>query len=172
MTEPTLTSGQRTFVEQFALAWQTTTSNRMEARIIALLMIVDRPYLSSGEIATLLTASAGSVSTATRHLSEIGFIHRVAIAGDRSYYFAVEDDVWGGFLASERHYLRMLSAAISVGMDEIETGGLPERRLRNAHNYMTWLRGYHTKMLADWQAYRDASALDGQALPQEEHDAP
>lgn len=170
MTELELTTGQRVFVEQFALAWQTTMSNRMEARIIALLMIVDRPYLSSGEIATLLAASAGSVSTATRHLSEVGFIHRVAIAGDRSYYFAVEDDVWGGFLASERGYLRMLSAAISVGMDEIEPGGLPQRRLRNARNYMTWLAGYHTKMLSDWEAYRDAELAEEQALAPEDAD--
>ncbi|MGW8484644.1 GbsR/MarR family transcriptional regulator [Microbacterium sp. NPDC055903] len=156
MTELELTPGQRAFVEQFALAWQATTSNRMEARIIALLMIVDRPQLSSSEIAALLTASAGAVSTATRHLTEVGFIHRVAIPGDRSYYFAVEEDVWGGFLGSERHYLRMLSAAIESGMDEIDAGGLPQRRLRNARNYMTWLSGYHSKMLADWQAYRDA----------------
>lgn len=156
MTELELTPGQRAFVEQFALAWQATTSNRMEARIIAVLMIVDRPQLSSGEIGTLLMASAGAVSSATRHLTEVGFIHRVALPGDRSYYFAVEDDVWGGWLASERNYLRTLSVAIERGMDEIDHGSLPQRRLRNARDYMNWLSGYHTKMLADWQAYRDA----------------
>lgn len=167
MTELELTPGQRTFVERFALAWQATTSNRMEARIIALLMIVDRPHLSSGEIATLLTASAGSVSTATRHLTEVGFIHRVALPGDRSYYFAVEEDIWGGWLASERNYLRMLSAAIETGMDEIKPGGLPQRRMRNARDYMIWLSGYHAKMRADWQAYRDARPAEDSASPEE-----
>ncbi len=156
MTDVELTPGQRAFVEQFALAWQATTSNRMEARIIALLMIADRPQLSSSEIASLLTASAGAVSTATRHLTEVGFIHRVALPGDRSYYFAVEEDIWGGFLASERNYLRMLSAAIERGIEEIEPAGLAQKRMRNARDYMTWLSDYHPKMLADWKAYRDA----------------
>lgn len=149
----------RQFVEEFGLVWEKAQSTRMEGRITGLLMIVDAPYLSSAQIAHLLQASAGAVSTATRRLVEVGFIKRHAVPGDRNHYFRVEDDIWGDFLAGERRYLLNLAEAISVGfgaIDDSDTG--PRRRLSNARNYMTWLSGYHLKMLGDWHAYRDAMA--------------
>ncbi|WP_210417383.1 MULTISPECIES: GbsR/MarR family transcriptional regulator [unclassified Cellulomonas] len=157
----TMTPEQLAWIEQFALTWEGTNSARMEGRVVGLLMIADRPYLSSQQIAQLLTASAGAVSTATRRLVEVGFIQRHAIGGDRNHYFRVEDDIWGRWLASERNYLprlqRVLDAALTGGPAEG-----PERRLRNARNYMEWLAGYHRKMLADWEAYRDAQAGTGE----------
>jgi len=154
----------RRFIEEFALSWETWSSPRMEGRIVALLMIIDEPYLSSSQIASLLKASAGSVSTSTRRLVEVGFVRRHAIAGDRNHYFRVEDDIWGGFLASEQAYLARLGDAIETGFTSVDgEGEAPLRRLRNARNYMDWLSGYHTKMQADWAEYRDALAGQGTA---------
>jgi DNA-binding transcriptional regulator GbsR (MarR family) len=149
------------FVEQFALTW----SPRMEGRIIALLMIVDRPYLSSQEIARLLKASAGAVSTGTRRLVEVGFIKRHSVLGDRQHYFRVEDDIWGSFLAGERAYLAHLETVIDHGLEIAGDAEGPHKRLVNARNYNEWLAGYHRKMLADWEAYRDAHLADGTGEP-------
>ncbi|WP_454049972.1 GbsR/MarR family transcriptional regulator [Cellulomonas sp. Marseille-Q8402] len=151
------------WIEQFALTWEGSHSPRMEGRVVGVLMIVDRPYLSSQQIAHLLTASAGAVSTATRRLVEIGFIQRHAVAGDRNHYFRVEDDIWGSWLESERNYLPRLQRVIDEGLDASPAGDEgPRRRLLNARNYMEWLAGYHRKMLADWEAYRDAQAGTGE----------
>lgn len=160
-TDLAMTPEQLGWIEQFSLTWEGTNSARMEGRVVGLLMIADRPYLSSQQIAQLLAASAGAVSTATRRLVEVGFIQRHAIAGDRNHYFRVEDDIWGRWLASERNYLPRLQRVL----DQALTGGPaegPARRLRNARNYMEWLAGYHRKMLADWEAYRDAQAGTGE----------
>jgi hypothetical protein len=159
----TMSPDQLAWIEQFALTWEGTNSARMEGRVVGLLMIADRPYLSSQQIAQLLTASAGAVSTATRRLVEVGFIQRHAIAGDRNHYFRVEDDIWGRWLASERNYLPRLQRVLDEGLaasGPADQG--PHRRLRNARNYMEWLAGYHRKMLADWEAYRDAQAGTGE----------
>lgn len=145
------------WVEQFALTWEGVNSPRMEGRIVGLLIIVERPYLSSQQIARLLTASAGAVSTATRRLVEIGFIQRHAIPGDRNHYFRVEDDIWGSWLEGERSYLPRFQRVIDEGLaaqPDVDAG--PRRRLVNARNYMEWLAGHHRKMLAEWQAYRDS----------------
>ncbi|GAA3799250.1 GbsR/MarR family transcriptional regulator [Cellulomonas soli] len=155
------------FVEEFALVWESANGPRMEGRVVGLLMLVDAPYLSSSQLAGLLHASAGAISTACRKLVEVGFVKRHVIPGDRNHYFRVEDDIWGSFLAGERSYLVRLSEAIAVGFSAIgEDDDGPRRRLTNARNYMAWLAGYHRKMLADWQAYRDAVAADPSLAPQ------
>lgn len=157
-----LTGEQLRWIEQFALTWEGSHSPRMEGRVVGVLMIVDRPYLSSQEIAHLLTASAGAVSTATRRLVEIGFIQRHAVPGDRNHYFRVEDDIWGSWLASERAYLPRLQRVIDEGLAASGAGDGPRLRLSTARHYMEWLAGYHRKMLADWEAYRDAQAGTGE----------
>ncbi|WP_235929457.1 GbsR/MarR family transcriptional regulator [Cellulomonas citrea] len=179
---PVLDQARTQFVEQFALVWATAGNPRMEGRIMGLLMILDEPYLSSTQIATMLHASAGAVSTSTRQLVDVGFLKRHVIPGDRNHYFRVEDDIWGSFLGGERHYLQRLQDVIDTGFAVIPgatAGGEPTTpsdaqpdataptaehpdagpllRLTNARLYITWLTGYQRRMLADWQAYRDAA---------------
>lgn len=147
----------RTFIEDFASSWELANNARMEGRVLGLLMIVDEPYLSSAQIGHLLQASTGAVSMATRSLVTVGFLKRHTVPGDRAHYFRVEDDVWGTFLSGEREYLRRLKGAVIGGLGILPTeAASPRTRLRNAERYMTWLEGYHRKMLLDWEAYRDA----------------
>lgn len=146
----------RAFVEDFAYAWGTAGNARMDGRVLGLLLVVDAPFLSSARIADLLRASAGAVSMSTRSLMNVGFLKPVSVPGDRSHYFRAEDDVWGGFLAGEREYLRRIESTIAYGLDIVPEGATgPRTRLENAQRYMSWLAGYHAKMLADWQRFRD-----------------
>lgn len=161
-TEVVLPEQTLAWVEQFALTWEGVSSPRMEGRIVGLLMVVDRPYLSSQQIARLLSASAGAVSTATRRLLDIGFIQRHAVPGDRNHYFGVEDDIWGSWLERERQSLPRFQRVIDEGLAaQPDRGTGPGLRLVNARNYMEWLAGHHRQMLAEWQAYRDAQARTG-----------
>lgn len=165
-----LDDATRTFVEDFASSWESANNARMDGRVLGLLIIVDEPYLSSAQIAHLLQASTGAVSMATRALVTVGFLKRHALPGDRAHYFRVEDDVWGTFLSGEREYLRRMKGTVIGGLDLVPADAAgPRTRLRNAQRYMTWLEGYHRKMLADWEAYRDAAeaAEAGDAEPNE-----
>ncbi|MCU1407893.1 MAG: transcriptional regulator [Glaciihabitans sp.] len=147
----------RTFVEDFASSWESTHNARMDGRVLGLLMIIDEPFVSSAQIAHLLQASTGAVSMSTRSLVSVGFLKRHTVPGDRAHYFRVEDDVWGTFLSGEREYLRRMKGAVIGGLGIIPDGAAgPRTRLRNAERYMTWLEGYHRKMLLDWEAYRDS----------------
>jgi DNA-binding transcriptional regulator GbsR (MarR family) len=147
----------RAFIEDFAYAWGAAGNPRMDGRVLGLLLIVDRPYLSSAQIADLLRASTGAISMSTRALMNLGFVKHHSIPGDRSHYFRTEDDVWGSFLAGERDYLRRISSTIEFGLDTLPgEAERPRTRLNTARRYMTWLASYHRKMLLDWQAYRDA----------------
>ncbi|KNC24717.1 hypothetical protein FF38_06605, partial [Lucilia cuprina] len=63
-----LSEEARTFVEDFAFSWGAAGNPRMDGRVLGLLLIVDRPFLSSAQIAEMLGASAGAVSMSTRAL--------------------------------------------------------------------------------------------------------
>jgi DNA-binding transcriptional regulator GbsR (MarR family) len=144
------------FVEQFALLRELAGSPRMEGRVLGYLMVSNKPYVSSAELTRALSASAGSISSATRRLIDLGFIVRHAVPGDRNHYFKVEDDVWGSFLAGERRSLGKQKQLFEDMLAELPEGmDGPRKRLRNARNYFEWLASYHKKMLADWQEHRD-----------------
>ncbi len=61
-----LSEEARTFVEDFAFSWGAAGNPRMDGRVLGLLLIVDRPFLSSAQIAEMLGASAGAVTPAPR----------------------------------------------------------------------------------------------------------
>ncbi|MFJ2175843.1 transposase [Streptomyces sp. NPDC087851] len=149
------------FVEEMGLLWEAAGSGRMDGRIIAYLLITDVPYVSSGKLAEALKVSAGSISLATRRLVEAGFVKRHAVAGERSRYFRVDDDVWGSFLAGERRYLdrqyQLAEQAMELLGPEEEA---PRRRLRNMRDYMRWVGGDQKGMLTRWREYQRQSRVD------------
>jgi DNA-binding transcriptional regulator GbsR (MarR family) len=149
------------FVEQFGVLRELSGSTRMEGRVLAYLMISDKPYVSASELARELQASAGSISTTCRRLMELGFIVRRSIPGDRNHYYGVDDDIWGSFLAGERLYLDRQRRLFDDMLEKLpgELDG-PRRRLQNARNYMVWLASYHKKMLAEWDAYKSTLGED------------
>ncbi|MDO7882298.1 GbsR/MarR family transcriptional regulator [Salinibacterium soli] len=156
-------AARRAFAEDFGLFWEAAGSPRMEGRILGYLLIMDAPYISSADLASVLNASAGSVSTTTRRLVEGGWVRRHAIPGDRSHYFRMENDVWGGWLAGERRFLEKQRDLMERGLELGFTDGDARQRLINGRDYMTWVISYHRKMLVDWEAAK--AERDGTPKP-------
>ncbi|MFI1396032.1 transposase [Streptomyces sp. NPDC020681] len=159
------------FVEEMGLAWELAGAGRMDGRIIGYLMIMNVPHVSSAELAKALRVSAGSISLATRRLSETGFIRRYAVPGERGHFFGVDEDVWGGFLAGERRYLRRQEDLAARGLELLGPDDeVPRRRLEIMREYMRWLIASHRKTLQEWNEYRqhggDGSAAPGETVEQ------
>ncbi len=144
------------FVEELGLFWSAQGNPRMEGRILGYLLITDQAYVSAGQLARDLKASAGAISTCARRLAEIGFIHRHAVAGDRAHYWTTDDDMWASFLAGERPYLQYQQKLAQRALDALPAGeDGPRRRLEHMRDYMTWLEGAHKELLRSWTEYRD-----------------
>ncbi|WP_326807604.1 transposase [Streptomyces sp. NBC_01775] len=155
---------RESFVEEMGLLWEAVGSARMDGRIIGYLIVTDAPYVSSAQLADALKVSAGSISLATRRLTEAGFVKRHAVPGERSRYFRMEDDVWGSFLAGERRFVeeqRQLGEKVLELLGDEEVG--PRRRLENMCDYMRWIQGAHRDLLEGWSAYRLAQRPDTEA---------
>lgn len=155
---------RRQFAEDLSVIWELAGTSRMDGRVLGYLMVTDKPFLSSAQLAKALQASSGAVSMSTRRLRDMRFIRRHSVPGDRSHYFAAEDDPWGGFLAQERNYLEeeieLIEDAISDLTPEEQDA---HTRLTNGRDYFRWLMDYHHKMLNDWHEYkrqRDGAAAD------------
>ena len=172
-------AARREFVEQFAVMWEMAGSALMDGRILGYLMMMREPYVSSADLGSALSASAGSVSMSTRRLVDSGFIKRHVVPGDRSHYFRAEDDIWGSWLAGERRYLDRQRITIEQGLSVLDpANGQDEevrRRLVNGRDYMAWISQYHRKMLADWEAFkadRDEAAPAGDESPPDDDQEP
>jgi DNA-binding transcriptional regulator GbsR (MarR family) len=80
------------FLEEVGLVFEKTGLPRMAGRIFGWLLISDPPYQSSSELAEVLMASKGSVSTNVRLLMQIGLIERFVIPGERHDHFRLSEN--------------------------------------------------------------------------------
>jgi DNA-binding transcriptional regulator GbsR (MarR family) len=88
------TDEQLAFVEYVGRFWEGFGQARTVGRILGWLMICEPPEQSSSDLAEALQISAGSVSTTTRQLIQLGLADRVTYPGDRASYFRLHDHVW------------------------------------------------------------------------------
>lgn len=148
---------RRQFAEDISLIWEMAGTSRMDGRVLGYLMIMDRPYISSADLAEALGASTGAVSMATRRLIDTNFIRRHSVPGDRSHYFMANEDPWGTFLANERRYFDREISVLNAGLEWIAPEESNARvRLLNGRDYLEWVQDYHHKMLADWREHKRA----------------
>lgn len=143
------------FVEELGLLFEEMGQGRMNGRVLGYLMLSTAPYVSTAELKRELNASAGSISTATRALSEPGFIRKVSVPGSRGHFFRADEDVWGAFLATEHRYFatrRRLATSVLAALEPEDE--VIRKRMENMYDYFEWLETYHQKMYADWEAYK------------------
>jgi DNA-binding transcriptional regulator GbsR (MarR family) len=83
---------EKGFIEEVGVGFEQTGLPRMAGRIFGWLLISDPPYQSPAELAEVLQASKGSISTTTRLMVQIGLIERVVIPGVRHDFFRLHSE--------------------------------------------------------------------------------
>lgn len=87
-----LRSEERKFIEEVSIVFEETGLPRMAGRMFGWLLISDPPYQSPAELAEVLMASKGSISTTVRLLVQLGLIDRFVIPGERHDHFCLHED--------------------------------------------------------------------------------
>ena len=87
-----LQTTEKSFVEEVGIVFEQTGLPRMAGRIFGWLLISDPPYQSPAELAEVLMASKGSISSMTRLLIQIGLVERFVIPGERHDHFRLRED--------------------------------------------------------------------------------
>ena len=87
-----LQNTEKNFVEEVGVVFEQTGLPRMAGRVFGWLLISDPPYQSPAELAEVLMASKGSISTTTRLLIQLGLIERYVIPGVRHDHYRLRSD--------------------------------------------------------------------------------
>ncbi len=82
------------YVEEFGLLLEQFGLPRMVGRVLGVLLISDPPERPAEELAEVLHASRGSISSSTRTLTQMGLVERRARPGERRDYFRVKPGAW------------------------------------------------------------------------------
>jgi DNA-binding transcriptional regulator GbsR (MarR family) len=83
---------ERSFIEEVGVFFENNGLPRMSGRMFGWLLIADPPYQSPSDIAAVLMASKGSVSSTIRLLTQMGMIERYVIPGERHDHFRLCED--------------------------------------------------------------------------------
>jgi DNA-binding transcriptional regulator GbsR (MarR family) len=87
-----ISDSERSFIEEVGVVFEQTGLPRMSGRLFGWLLISDPPYQSPAELAEVLNASKGSISTSVRLMTQMGLIERHVIAGSRHDHFRLPKD--------------------------------------------------------------------------------
>ena len=82
----------KTFVEHVGIVFEDTGIPRMAGRIFGWLLVSNPSHQSADELADVLMASKGSISSMTRLLIQIGLIERFGMPGIRHDLFRIKSD--------------------------------------------------------------------------------
>jgi DNA-binding transcriptional regulator GbsR (MarR family) len=127
-----ISDSERSFIEEVGVVFEQTGLPRMAGRLFGWLLISDPPYRSPSELAEVLHASKGSISTSVRLLTQMGLIERHIIPGSRHDNFRLPEDAIKKII---RHGLeqeiKMFRSLAERGLDRMKA--LPAKR-------KTWLK--------------------------------
>lgn len=127
------------FVEEVGLMFELVGFPRMSGRIFGWLLISNPPQQSTSDLAEILQASKGSISTMTRLLIQIGLIERVSVPGDRRDYFQIKPHAWSQMTKQRMSQIAAFRQLAERGLSLIEDVPPPLRKrlqeMRDIHAF-------------------------------------
>jgi DNA-binding transcriptional regulator GbsR (MarR family) len=119
------------FVEELGILLELEAGTaRMVGRTLGWLLVCEPPEQSAAELAEMLQASKGSISTATRVLLRMGLVERVRFRGERFDRFRVQPEAWDEFFWRDEQF-KTPRRVLRIGLDA-RAGGPPGRPARRA----------------------------------------
>ncbi len=149
---PTAAIAQKHFIEDVGLLFETVGFPRMAGRVLGWLLISDPPHQSPTELAEILQASKGSISTMTRLLEQIGLIERISLPGERRDYFRIKPNAWTE-LTSRR--LAQITAFREVATRGLALMGSDQPqlcdRLQEMHDIHAFFEAELPRLIEQWE---------------------
>jgi DNA-binding transcriptional regulator GbsR (MarR family) len=132
--------------------FETVGFPRMAGRIFGWLLISDPPQQSSQELAEVLQASKGSLSTMTRLLIQIGLIERVSLPGQRRDYFQIKPNAWTQMTKQHLAQLKAFRELSERGLALLEDTSPPlKRRLKEMQDFHTFWEQALPQLIERWE---------------------
>ncbi|MEZ4605851.1 MAG: MarR family transcriptional regulator [Deinococcales bacterium] len=153
-----ISEAKQRYIEEVGMFLEVSGMQRMMGRVLAALWVAEKPQLAAEELAEMLKASRGSISTATRSLEQIGLIERFSRAGERRDYFQARVDAWSQMMEKELHHIIGMRQLAEKGLKVIEQAK-PEykARLEELCDFMQYWEKEFPLVLTRWRERRFSS---------------
>lgn len=102
---------------------------RTWGRVLGWLLVCEPDHQSAEELASILHASRGSISMATRSLIRMGSVERQTLPGDRRTYYRIRPGAWTAVFEQQTQTVTKLRQLALQGLDLLHDEP-PERRTR------------------------------------------
>lgn len=159
MDDKGLHPAEQRFVEQLGLYFERQGVARIGGRILALLMLSERP-LALGRIAELLKVSPASVSTNMRQFLAAGLAEHHGEPGDRRHYYMYARGVWERRLEAARATTAQLARLCEDALGTLPGDGRTARqRLRETLEFCDFYDEELSGAARRWRARRTPSSL-------------
>ena len=143
---------EKHFIEDVGLLFEESGHPRMAGRILGCLLISDQLYLSSTELAEMLQASKGSLSTMTRFLLQMGLIERVGLPGRRRDYFQIKSGAWTQLVRHAVYELTALRKLAERGLELMEAQDSElKQRLQEARDLFSYMEREYPVLIERWE---------------------
>lgn len=146
---------QKQFVEEVGIVFEMVGLPRMAGRIFGWLLLSNPPHQSPAELASVLQASKGSISTMTRLLMQIGLIERISLPGQRRDYFRIRLNAWTELTRQRMAQITAFRQLAERGL-ELMNGSDPalSQRLEEMRDMHAFCEQELPKMLERWEQQR------------------
>ena len=147
------------YAEDFGLLFEGFGLPRMVGRVLGALLISDPPELSAEELAEVLQASRGSISSATRSLVGMGLVQRRTRRGERRDYFQMKPGAWDELMRRELESLARFRQMAERGLD-IANSDSPDahRNLEEMHEFYAYWERELPAVLERWEESKKKEA--------------
>ena len=140
------------YVEEFGVLFEQFGLARMVGRVLGVLLISDPPERSAEELAEVLRASRGSISSATRALVQMGLVVRLTKPGERRDYFRVRPGAWRELMRREMEALTTFRRMAERGLGLLSSGSPEARRgLEEMHDFYAYWEREMPSVLERWE---------------------
>lgn len=138
---------QLRYVEDFGLLFEQFGQPRMVGRVLGVLLVSGVQEHSAEELADLLRASRGSISSATRTLVQTGLVQRVSRPGERRDYFRVRPGAWNELMRERMAQVYALREMAERGLNVLDAVDYSEPEARHGLEEMRDFYAYWEREL-------------------------
>lgn len=127
----------RQFIEDVGILYGEMGFPRMAGRIFGWLLVCEPPHQSAEQLANIVEASKGSISSMTRLLIQMGMVEKIGIPGKRDTYYRMRSGSWTELMKNHLANLTAMRKLAEGGLD-LMADRVPESRQR-----LQELRDFH-----------------------------
>lgn len=117
------------FTDEVGLFYEDLGLPRIWGRVLGWLMVCEPDDQSAEDLATILHASRGSISTTIRSLTRAGLVTRQTRPGNRRTYYRIDPNAWTTLFEQQTQTTKRLRALAQQGLTALD-GDSPQRRRR------------------------------------------